>query len=193
MKLTKPLGLATAAALSLMAFAGTASATTLEIKGGKQTTDVTIKASLKTGTSSALADTPNAFNNTCTASFVESNDSTRTTGTTVEGPIVGLAFTSCQEEPVVVDTKGALSIEHIASTTNGTLRWIGGKFTTPSPYGLLTCVTATAPGTDIGTLTGVSSGNATMDISASLNCGAITGKWTGTYTVTSPEGLGVIE
>jgi hypothetical protein len=192
MKFTKILGLVAVAALALMAFASTASATTLEVKGVKQTTDVTIKSSLKSGTSALLSDTFGFFANTCTASSVEGSDSTRTTGTTVEGPISALSFSSCKEEPVVVDTKGNLSVEWISGTTNGTVRSIGAKVTSPSPFGALTCVTAASPGTDIGTLTGVASGFATMDINATLNCGLITAKWTGTYSVTSPEGLGVV-
>jgi hypothetical protein len=192
MKLTKILGVVAVAALALMAFASTASATKLELNGLPETAkDVTIKASLKSGTSALLTDTAGFFANTCTASAVEGNDSTQTSGTTVSGPITGLAFTSCKEEPVTVDTNGSLSVENIAGTTNGTVRSIGALVTVPSPFGLLKCATAAAPGTDIGTLTGVASGNATMDISASLNCGSITAKWTGTYTVTSPTGLGV--
>jgi hypothetical protein len=190
MKFTKILVAAAAVALALMAFAGTASATTLSVNGVKQTGAVTIKASLKSGTSSLLADTVGGWANTCTASTIEANDSTKTTSTPVEGTVTNLAFTSCKDEPVVVDTKGALTIENISGTTNGTSRLIGAEVTSPSPYGELTCAAAASPGTDIGTLTGFSAGNATMDINASLNCGAITGKWTGTYTVTSPAGLG---
>jgi hypothetical protein len=65
------------------------------------------------------------------------------------------------------------------------------KITTPSPVGHLTCTTAST-GTDIGKLTGVKSGKATIDISAVLNCGILTARWTATYLVTSPEGLGVV-
>jgi hypothetical protein len=190
MKLTKILGVVAVAAMALMAFAGTASATTLEKEGVKQTGAVTIKSSLKSGTSALLSDTAGFFANTCTASNVEGTTSVFT-GTTVSGAISALSFTSCATEPVTVDTKGSLSVENIAGTTNGTVRSIGAKVTVPSPFGLLTCVTAASPGTDIGTLTGVKTGNATMDINAALNCGSITAKWTGTYTVTSPVGLGV--
>jgi hypothetical protein len=192
MKFTKILGVVAVAALALMAFASTASATTLEVGGVKQSGSVAIKSSLKSGTSALLADTAGFFANTCTASAVEGSTST-TTGTTVSGPISALSFTSCATEPVTVDTKGSLSVENIAGTTNGTVRSIGAKVTVPSPFGLLTCVTAAAPGTDIGTLTGTgnSASHATMDINAALNCGSITAKWTGTYTVTSPTGLGV--
>ncbi|HEV2858711.1 MAG TPA: hypothetical protein VGW80_09950 [Solirubrobacterales bacterium] len=193
MKFTKILGVVAAAALALMAFAGTASATTLAIGGVKQTGAVTIKASLKTGTSAILKDTGGAFANTCLESAVEGKTTTFTG--TVAGPISTLSFSKCTEEPVVVDTTGSLTVTQIAGTTNGTVRSIGAKVTSPSPFGALTCTTAASPGTDIGTLTGVAStaSHATMDINAVLNCGFFlpSAKWEGTYTVTSPTGLNV--
>jgi hypothetical protein len=196
MKFTKILGLVACAALALMAFASTASATTLEEKGVAKNSAVTIKASLKSGSSALLNDTSGFFANTCTGSTVEGttekDSSGDFTGPTVGGAISGLTFKPCTREEVVVDTKGSLSVASISGTTNGTVRSIGAKVTVPSPFGLLTCVTASGEGTDIGTLTGVASGQATMDISAALNCGSITAKWTGTYVVTSPEGLGVV-
>jgi hypothetical protein len=191
MKFTKILGVAAAMALALMAFAGTASATTLATKGVAENGKVTISASLKSGTSALLADTNNFFANTCLASTVAGN-TTVFTGTP-SGPITSLTFSKCTEEPVVVDTTGSLSVTQIAGTTNGTVRSIGAKVTSPSPFGALTCTTAASPGTDIGTLTGVKEGTATMDINAVLNCGFFlpSAKWTGTYTVTSPANLGV--
>jgi hypothetical protein len=196
MKFTKILGLVAAAALALMAFASTASATTLEVKGVKQTTDVTIESSLKSGTSALLTDTFGFFANTCTVSTVKGTDSTKTTGTVVTGPISSLSWgttaTPCKEGNPVVHKAGSLSVEWISGTTNGTVRSEGAEVTVPSALGLLTCTTPAEGGTDLGTLTGVKEGNATMDINAVLNCG-ITAKWTGTYVVTSPAGLGVIE
>jgi hypothetical protein len=193
MKSTKVFGLAAAALLALMAFASTASATTLEIGGIKQSGAVTIKASLKSSTSTLLSDTTGFFANTCTASAAEGKDSISTTGTKVEGPISSLSFTSCATEPVTVNATGSLNAENIAGTTNGTVRSVGALVTVPSPYGLLHCATPAFPGIDIGTLTGVANtaSHATMDINAALNCGTITAKWTGTYTITSPTGFGI--
>lgn len=181
-----------ALALTVMGFvaASIASATTLEVKGTKQTGSVTFKTSLKSGTSTLMTDTFGAFFQTCTASVVEGKTNTFT-GTTVSGPISSETFSSCTEEPVTVDLPGSLSVENVAGTTNGTVRSINARWTMPSPFGALACVTASSPGTDIGTLTGVASGSATLHLAATLNCGSITAKWTGTYTVTSPEGLGV--
>jgi len=191
MKYLKMLGLAAVAAMALMAIgAGSASATTLEVKGVAQNSAVEITASLKTGTSALLQTTSGAFANTCTASHV-SGKTTSFSGATVGGPIASLTFTSCTSSPVVVDAAGSLTVERIGATTNGTVRSSGAKVTVPSPLGgTLTCVTG--EGTDIGTLTGVKEGNATMDINAVLNCGflAPSSTWTGTYTVTTAN-LGV--
>ncbi|HEV2858714.1 MAG TPA: hypothetical protein VGW80_09965 [Solirubrobacterales bacterium] len=200
MKLTKILGVVAAAAMALMAFASTASATTLEVGGVKQPGPVTIHATLESGSSAILKDTAGAFANTCTESTVEGHTESPYTaaGTNpIGGPITTLTFSKCTEEPVVVDLPGRLTVSWIKGTTNGTIRSIGAKVTSPSPFGALTCVTATSPGTDIGTLTGkpLSSEHATIDINAVLNCGFFlpSAKWEGTYTATSPTGLAVTE
>jgi hypothetical protein len=176
-------------ALALVA-ASAASATTLEVGGSAKNEAVTIKASLKSGTSTLFTDTSGTLLNTCTGSAIEGKTASPFTGTTVSVPLASLTFTSCSES-VTTDAPGSLSIEYISGTTNGTVRSLGAKWTTSSPFGPLTCVTAGGVGTDIGTLTGVASGKATLDITGVLDCGAITAKWTGTYTVTGPEGLGV--
>lgn len=194
MKLTKILGVVAIAALAVMAFASVASATTFEVKGVKQTSALTVEATLKAGTSLLHTDTFGTFLNTCTTSAIKFTDSTTVTGTVVSGPISALSFgtttTPCKEGNPVVHAKGSVSIQWIGETTNGTVKWHNGKVTTPSAVGLLTCTTPEA-GTDLGTLTGVASGSATLDVNAVLNCG-ITTKLTGTYSVTSPDGLGVI-
>jgi hypothetical protein len=65
------------------------------------------------------------------------------------------------------------------------------NLTIPSPFGTLNCTTNN---TDIGVLTGVSSGTAIMDVNGVFNCGAIlpSVKWEGIYSVTTPAGLGVV-
>jgi hypothetical protein len=191
MTFTKILGVVAAAAMALMAFASAASATTLEVGGVKQNAAVTVHATLKAGSSAILKDTGGAFANTCRESTVEARTSALT-GATVSAPISSLTFSSCTEEPVVVDAPGSIIIENIAGTTNGTLVSTGGKITTPSPFGALTCTTTN---THMGSLTGVASpaSHATMDINAVLYCGFFlpSVRWEGTYTVTSPTGLGV--
>jgi hypothetical protein len=186
MNFTRILGVVPVAALALMAFASSASATTLSVGGVTKTGAITIEASLKSGTSTLLTDTSGFFANTCTTSTASGSDSIRTTGAEVEGPIAtiswGTAATPCTKGNPTVHTKGTLSAERIGTTTNGTVKSKGAHVTIPSALGLLSCTTA-ASGEDIGTLTGVSAGNAVMDINAVLGCG-ITTKWTGTYILT---------
>jgi len=185
MKFIKTFGLVAMTALAPLAFTGTASATTLAVGGVTKTSAITIEASLKSGTSALLSDTAGFFLNTCTTSTVTASDSTTVSGTRVTGPISTLSWgttaTPCKEGNPTVDAKGSLSVEKI-SGTNGTVRSENAKVTVPSALGPLTCTTSSA-GEDLGTLTGVASGNATMDINAVLGCG-ITVKWTGTYVLT---------
>lgn len=192
MKYLKMLGLAAVAAMALTAFtAGSASATTLEVGGVTKNASVAITASLESGTSAKLALTSGAFANTCTVSHVSGSSASPFTGTTVSGPISSLSFSTCTSEKVVVHKPGSLTIAH-TGTTNGTVTSKSAEVTVPSPIGTLTCTTPAA-GTDIGTLTGVAAGSATMDIKAVLNCGflAPSAVWEGAYSVTSPSGLGV--
>ena len=193
MKHLKMLGLAAIAAMALMAFvgAGTASATTLEVKGVKQTGSVAIKASLKSGTSAILKDKNGTTNDTCTGSTVEGSTST-TTGAEVSGGVTGLTFTGCSHTTHVL-SKGSLSVAH-TSGTNGTVKSSGAKVTVVSTVFGASATCETGAGTTIGTLTGVAAGQATIHINATtLNCGILgTSSWTGTYVVTSPEGLGVV-
>jgi hypothetical protein len=190
MKLSKMFGLLAVAALALMAFASTASATTtLETNGVKQTSVIELNSSLSG--SAVLKDTSGAFANTCTSSSVIGKDSTSTTGATVSGPISTLSFSNCTHSPVVVDAAGTLSVENISGTTNGTLRSSGAKVTTPvTIFGSVVTATCTTENTDIGTLKGVASGSATIEINAVLNCGSFlpSAKWEGKYVTTTSTG-----
>jgi hypothetical protein len=189
MKFTKILGVVAVAALALMAFASTASATTLETEGVAVTKAETIKASITTGNSALLTDTSNITANTCTSSVVEGTTESPFTGTTVGGPISTLSWSNCTEGNPVVDAKGRLTVENVSGTTNGTVRSSGAKVTVPSFFGTLTCETNN---TDIGTFKGVKTGTSTLTLNAVLSCTIIgSAKWTGVYTVTTP-GLGAI-
>jgi hypothetical protein len=191
MKLTKIFGLG-AVALAMSASAGPASATTLEVNGVTQGGSVTVVASLKSGTSTLFTDTAGSQPplNTCASSTIQTSTSVLTGGS-VSGSLKIGTFEKCTQGAIVVDTLGVLSIESVAGTTNGTVRSIGTKATWSTAVGPLTCLTSPTVGTDIGRLTGVASGSATLDISAVLNCGAVDAVWQGTYTITSPTGLGV--
>lgn len=188
MKYLKILGLAAVAAMAMTAFAASsASATTLEENGVTKNSSTTITASLKTGTKAVLKDTNNFSRNECEVSHVHGTTTSPYTGTSVTGHIETLTFASCTR-PVTVHFPGKLEITY-TSGTNGTVASEEAIVTVNSAIGTLNCETGTT--TDIGTFTGVSSGNSTMDINAVLNCGIIpSAKWEGTYEVTTP-GLGV--
>jgi len=185
MKLTKILGLAAVTAMALMAFASTASATTLATNGVTQTGAVTLEASLTTGTTELLSDTTGALADTCTSSKVEGTTSVFT-GTTVSGPLSTLSFNSCTFESTTVHKAGSISVERIGTTENGTVRSTGAEVTEPTGlFGTVNCKTS---GTDIGTLTGSSTGTAEIDINAVINCGFFlpSARWQATYVLTVP-------
>jgi len=188
----RKLAVAAVAAAVVMALAASgASAATFAITGVTQNNSITVTKSLAAGTSITVSDTSGFFANTCTTSHMHGSSAAPYSSSLLVIPLTTLSYGMCTEEPVVVDTAGSLTVERIGSTGNGTVRSIGAKFTTPSPFGSLTCTTASAPGTDIGTLTGVSSGSAKLDVNAALNCGVITAKLTGSYITTSPHALSV--
>jgi hypothetical protein len=190
MKYLKMLGLAAVAAMALMAFtAGSASATTLEVGGTAQSTSVSLTATLKSGSSAILKDTFGFSSNTCTSSEVKGASASPFSNETVTGAVSTLSFSSCAREPVVTHNAGTLHVKW-TSGTDGTVTSSGAEVTTGSPFGTLNC--KTGAGTHLGTLTGVASGNATMDINAALSCSGISSKWEATYVVTSPSGLGVV-
>jgi hypothetical protein len=201
MKYLKMLGLAAVAAAALMAIVGVtaASATTLEIGGVKQTGAVTIGATLKPGTSATLVDEFGTTTDTCTESTVHGKTTTFTaTGTNeIDGKVETLTFGKCSHTTTVINP-GVLYVGWIKGTTNGTVTSAGAEVTVNSTFFGASAICKTGTGTDIGTLTGVktTAEHATMDIDATknLNCGILgNSSWTGTYTVTTPTGLGVIE
>jgi hypothetical protein len=172
-----------------LAASSTASATALEVGGVAKNAEVAYEMSIASGGSLLMTDTFGVAMNTCTTSIVKGSTVSPFSGATVGGPLSTLSYSNCTEGTPTVDAAGSLSVERIGTTTNGTVRSSGTKITTPSLFGTLTCTTSN---TDIGTLTGVAWGKATLDINAVLACSVIgSAKWSGTYAVTSPSGLGV--
>lgn len=197
MKHLKMLGLAAVAAAALMALvgAGTATAETSELFSGATTlsSGTTIKSSLKAGTSALLSDTSGELADTCKGSTVEGK-TTNTTGSPVTGNISTLDWNECNWTTTTL-VNGSLSITKIAGGSNGTVSGSGSKVTV-QVFGFLDCIYGTGAGTHLGTLDGVTSGNATMTINATVKLqeGAFcpeTTKWVATYLVTSPTGLNV--
>jgi hypothetical protein len=194
MKHLKKLGLTATAAMALMALAGTgmASATTIATAGVAQNKSTAITATVKAGTSVILKDTGGFALNTCTGSTMAWNTASPYTGATVTGAMSALSFSPCTH-PVTVHKGGTIHISYINQTTSGTVTLSGTEVTVYStPHGTyLNC--KTGAGTHLGTLSGVSShaAHATLTLNAVLSCSGISYKWEGTYTITSPTGLGV--
>jgi hypothetical protein len=194
MKHVKMLGLAVVAAMALMAFAGSASATVLTSPAGTQYKGE-INASAEPGTSLLLK--AGFANITCTQSTVAGTPTNfGGAAATVSGPLSTLTFSSCNAT-VTVLKKGTLEIHAIGTGPNGTLTSSGAEVTVAT--GGVSCTYGTT-NTDIGTLTGSKNlgvKTATMDISANLTktaggflC-ASPAAWEGAYVVTKPDYLDV--
>jgi len=184
MKLSKILGAAAVAALALMAFASTASATTIETNGVTKAGAVTFDWSLSGSTE--WETTAGAFLNTC-SSGTWAWTTAVWSGTTVSGSVSTLSSSNCTHEKVVVNSKGSLSIERIGTTTNGTVRSSGASVTVPvTVFGSVVSTTCTTSNTDLGTLNGTASGASSITINAILTCSGLapSAKWTGVVTGT---------
>ena len=196
MKHLKMLALAAMAVMALMAFVGasTASATTFTVTGVKQTAQITIHATLKTGTSTIIKDKNGTTNDTCTSSTMHYIVQGITTSGSISlwSRLSSWIFGSCSHTTDVI-APGELGIGWISGTTNGTVSSSGAEVTVKSTVFGVSAICKTGAGTTIGTVTGVTSGNATMDINATtLDCGAVgTSSWTGEYIITSPHGFGI--
>lgn len=158
--------------------------TTLEVNGSAKEESLSLEASLKSGTSTVLKSMAGELINTCTGASMKWSTKEPYIGDEVHGNLDAVGWSGCSSGQVAVN-RGTLSIVHVPGSTDGTVissgLWIALK-------GYL-CKTNRTP---IGTLTGVKEGHATMDVDAVLNCGESPSvKWEGTYTVTSPTGLGV--
>jgi hypothetical protein len=179
----------TVTALLALIGTGTASATTLEVGGVAQNKSVTIEASLKPGTSAILKDTNNATVETCTDSRMKGSTSSPFTGPSVTWLLIVLTTDSCSHTDHVL----AAGIIHFywTSGTNATVVASKSEVTIQSTIFGASCIAKTGTGTTIGTLTGVKEGHATMDINGVIPMGLCgDAVWTGTYTITSPTGLG---
>jgi hypothetical protein len=185
MKYVKMLGLLAVAAAALMAFAGTASATTLTSPAGE--TPTIMATSINTALHGPFTTVA------CSHSEVEGKVESHGAGVTAKGKISKLTFTGCNY-PVTVKTLGSLEIHGLATTGNGALTSTGTVVAIHTSVG--ECVFSTSA-TPIGEVTGSNhtKGNAVLDIKGdiprtggSFFCGS-SGEWTGNYTVSSPATL----
>lgn len=179
-----------ATAFAMIAGAGSASATTIEVEGITQNKSSNVEFRVALGTKAVLARTDGSFANECSISRMRGNTQSPYTGTTVTAWVGIMYFETCVR-PVIVHIAGTLHVEHIAGTTDGTVSSSGAEITVGSPFGTLNCQTGS--GVDIGRLTGTSSGWAKMDVNAVLNCGFLvpSATWKGTYEETWANGTGV--
>jgi hypothetical protein len=196
MKYLKMLGLSALAAMALSAIlASGASATTLEVTGVKKNEAVTIVATLEPNTSAILKDELGSTTDTCTESTVKGTTTKFTAAgvNPIHGNIETLTFDKCSHTTDVV-ANGSLSVSWIKGTTNGTVSSSNAEVTVRSTFFGITATCKTGAGTDIGTITGKATGNATMDINGTIDCGSLgNSAWTGSYWVTEPHNLGVVE
>lgn len=186
-------------ALSAMALTGlvdaTASATTLEIGGVALNQAIEFEASLEPETSSIWQATNGTLLQKCAKSPMLGKTETKFTipgAAAITGKLTSLTFEGCTQGGEV-PAPGGFSIEWVGKTT-GTVRSSGTEVKFKESLGFtLTCTTPA--NTDIGLLTGVKEGNATLEINVVLNCGFFqpSVRWLAAYTVTSPKGLGVSE
>jgi len=194
MKHVKMLGLLVMAAASLMAFASSASANPILTKSaGVAATE--IHATLEKGTSAVLEA---GIKDTCTVSTVKGPITTNNTEHAA-GAITTLTFgeagTVCTQDTTVI-AAGSLTVKENANGT-GTVYSEGSDVEVKvTSLGIVCHYGAGTGKIDIGTLTFGTP--ATMDINApelprlepsNKTFCAATGKWTGSYVVTTPGTL----
>jgi hypothetical protein len=194
MKHVKMFGLAAMAAMALMGLvAASASATALYNGATKLGAGTEIKSTLS-GTAT-LTTTEGTVLDTCAGGEVKGKTSNAGgAAETVKGSVAasGVTWSSCT---FTTDTLAGGELEiHYTSGLNGTLTGTGFEVTINT--GLFgSCIFTLGTGTTLGTLTGSTTTNATMDINAIATrksglCPS-TAKWVGTYKVTSPSPLHV--
>ena len=185
MKYVKILGLLAVAAAALMAFAGTASATTVATSTGGAAATPTIHA-VNSGGHVKLA---NPIANIECSSTVEGKVESHGAGVTAKGNITTLNFTGCTNSwHVTATVNGSLEV-HYTSGHNGLLTSNGAKVDT-TRLGV-TCVYETK-NTSIGTVTGGAPAKLAISASIPINstessglCGSGNAAWSGSYETTS--------
>jgi len=170
---------------------GTASATTLEVGGVAKNSSVAVAMSLASGTSLIIKDEFGTTTDTCTSSETSFSTESPFTATEVSGTVQSWTFANCSHPTIVI--KKGWAIQKVLSGTRSDYFSLLAEVTIQSTFFGASAICKTGLGTTWGEYTGVSSGKGKVDIKGYLDCGILgTASWTGTYTVTSPEGLGVV-
>ncbi len=199
------IGLAAVAAMALMAVVGAATASATQLDkvtsgGAKDTLGVgsILHVTTAAGTTMNMTDTAGNPIDTCKESTV--NGSITNAGgaaATVSSAITDLTWNTCTAPTATIaGSPGELEIHGITGTDNGTVTGKGTMITV-KVFGV-SCVYGTGTGTDLGILTGTTSptSHATLAVNGIIHeqeptqflC-PDTGKWVGSYTVTTPTGL----
>lgn len=209
MKYLKMLGLAAIAAGALMALAGagTASATELTCKNAEGKIVMCPAPTAIHAVNEGIVTLDAALTIECKKSTVSGNASTGggSSTETPNGAITALTFEECEgwHVTVVAGHLGTLEVHTKTAVAdgNGTVTSAGTEVTLEG-FGLH-CIYGTSTGHDIGTLTGsknLENKTATFDIEAEVTrvggrsgafCGGTTAKWTGFYSITTPDYLDV--
>jgi len=188
MKYANILGLLAVAALSLMVFAATASATIVTSNGSSYTGIIEAESEGAT-TLDGIVDL------TCNKSTLKGSVESHGSLVTAEVHLSSLTLTECNVH-MAVEVEGAL-VAHATSNGNATATSNGAVILLTITSLGLTCEYTTS-NTDIGTLTGseTTNGNATLDLEGSaiprtggsIFCGS-SAEWTGSFKITTPSNL----
>jgi len=192
MKYVKMLELLAVAAAALMAFAGTASATTVTSEGVTYTGEIAASAEGHVVLDNPIAKIECA---STLAGTVESHGS----GVTATGPISTLTFTSCTNNwHVTVIAKGSLEAHTLTGADAGNATITSNGATVEAKRLTITCRYKTEH-TDVGRITASANrggATATFDIEAKIPfhsgsplCGEGATTWTGSYVVNTPMAL----
>lgn len=196
MRYIKSLGCAAVVAVALLAVAGGAAATTLCKNNANTATcnetygpNAIIEAELNKGTKVVFENTMGAsLNSNCTESHFRAKVTNAGNATeTVKAAMESLTFGGVNCSTKVIEMK-TLEIHHIANTDNGTLTV--SEFELETTIGGEPCIYGGAS-VDLGILDGGNPASLTINaILSKINAcviGPATIRWTGTYTLTSPE------
>jgi hypothetical protein len=179
---------------------GAASGTTLAVGGVAQNKSVSLSATLEGGTSLIIKDEGGTTTDTCTVSELTGStenratpETTKFTGSTVVGGnLSALTFGACSHTMKTLRS-GSLHID-----ASGNVFSMGAEITVYSTVFGISAFCKTGTGTKIGTFTGTNDtskhARITIDATNNMNCGILgNSSWTGTFGLTSPTGLAVVD
>ena len=193
MKYIKMLGIAAIAAMGLMAFAGSASATELYNGATTLKSGTVLDFSLKTGTIAKLTQTNGEVLDECSGSTVKGKiTNAGSSTTTVTGENTSITWSSCTF-PTTTVVLGKLEAHHVTGTTNATLTADSEIGVTINTVFFGSCVYGVKAGTDLGLVTGGNPASfganaVAIKLSGSAFACPETSKWVATYVSTEPAG-----